>query len=95
MATERDRGGPAFPQIARGAYSSRDGGYTQYPCAEDGMTLRDYFAGQALIGVIQSSGLSRIDKTDEPWTKEGITYNQWASQAAYKIADAMLAARKI
>lgn len=41
------------------------------------MSLRDYFAAQALVG------LSRVDATD-----------QSIASGCYKLADAMLAARK-
>ena len=45
----------------------------------DGMTLRDYFAAQAMNKIIGSG----------PWTPEEV------STAAYKIADAMLEARNV
>lgn len=68
-------GGPAFPFERRG---DPDMYWT------DGMSLRDYFAGQALVALAHKP-----------------TYEQWlpnssAEQAryCYKIADAMLAARK-
>jgi len=48
----------------------------------EGMTLRDWFAGQALVGMLAS--------------KAGIPpySNSWAAERAYQMADAMLAARK-
>ncbi len=46
----------------------------------DGMSLRDWFAGMALQGFV-----SRTPFPDGPWTEAG--------DCAYKIADAMLAAR--
>lgn len=61
-------GGLAFP-ISREA----EGWY------EPGMTLRDYFAAQALAGL---------------YTQERtITEHKWAAREAYAAADAMLAAR--
>ena len=45
---------------------------------EDGMTLRDYFAGQALIGYLADGVIS------EP---------QYCATFAYRMADAMLEAR--
>lgn len=60
---EIDDGGPAFP------------GPT---CFTTGMTLRDYFAGQALAGI-----MSRFDY-----------FPNVASDAAYSIADAMLKQRE-
>ncbi len=58
---------PAFPMG-----DPTHGGY-------DGMTLRDYFAGQAL------AGLAHVD----PWVGEIAK-----AQMAYEIADAMLTARQ-
>jgi hypothetical protein len=53
-----------------------------------GMTLRDYFAGQALVGIL-GSGDAKIDN---------IISDEFASatlaQSTYIIADAMLAARE-
>jgi len=46
---------------------------TQY-----GMTLRDYFAGQALAGICADPNMPTVEKTAE---------------LAYRMADAMLAAR--
>ena len=65
-------GGPAYPtnQYANGISPS---GHSQ------GMTLRDYFAGQALQGFI-----SRGDKYD----------SEFDAGRAYAFADAMLEARK-
>jgi hypothetical protein len=57
------RGGPAFPVAD--------------PCEHAGMTLRDYFAGQALAGLIAYSGSWPIG----------------ASERAYAHADAMLKIR--
>jgi len=44
-----------------------------------GMTLRDWFAGQALAGICVG-----VDDPNEPWI----------AQKAYQIADAMMEARK-
>jgi hypothetical protein len=65
-------GDPAFP--------------TQNGCRNDpGMSLRDYFAGQALAGL----SVANVGDDDPPtWDWESIT------QTAYKAADAMLEARK-
>lgn len=60
-------GGPAFPQPTSGVL-------------KEGMTLRDYFAAQALPTVMQE-----FHKKYE---------SEWIAYAAYKMADAMLAARK-
>ncbi len=59
---------PAFPMAVP----------TDFQFANDGMTLRDWFAGQALIGLCLS----------EPWV-----LSEAKAQAAYEVADALLAAR--
>jgi hypothetical protein len=48
---------------------------------QDGMTLRDYFAGQALVGLLAGR------KPDAMFTNED------ATKSAYYMADAMLEAR--
>lgn len=80
MTTRKD-GGPAFP---RNALSGGDHGY---PVQSDGMSLRDWFAGQALAGLI-ASGRSAYDLLD------GDYQAAYAAYRAYTVADAMLAARE-
>jgi hypothetical protein len=63
ISTKIDDGGPAFPVVNPGTYAS------------PGMTMRDWFAGQALCGIM--SGSSR-------------TNFEMVSKEAYKLADAML-----
>lgn len=80
MSTPIDDGGYAFPTIEH----SRDPqnlGFGGYP----GMTLRDYFAGQALVGL-----LTVCTRDDHP----GESYLNYVSRLAYENADAMLRARK-
>jgi hypothetical protein len=67
MSAPTNDGGPAFPVI----YVS------------EGMTLRDYFAGQALAGML-------INYTTQ---KFGVG-EQTCAKGAYEFADAMLAARE-
>lgn len=58
---------------------------------EPGMSLRDYFAGQALQGWLASS------PGDSGWFSEGTTRAtrfRGIAEEAYKISDAMLAARQ-
>lgn len=54
-----------------------------------GMTLRDYFAGQALTGMLASPHWDRqVDQSanpDDPWAH--------AARASYAFADALLKAR--
>lgn len=62
----KENGGQAFPRDSK---------------SYDGMTLRDYFAGQWLAGM---------------WANDNYNESSWDSMAesAYKSADAMLEARK-
>jgi hypothetical protein len=72
---EREDGGPAFPMntAARGEYIPQ----------RDGMSLRDWFAGQALAGLLAS---------EEPDFQ--MPSKAKLADTAYGYADAMLAARK-
>jgi hypothetical protein len=74
VSNARDDGGPAFPQPNQIHPGNND------PGSGPGMTLRDWFAGQALAGMI-----ARIDYDKVPETHIA----QWA----YDQADAMLKAR--
>jgi hypothetical protein len=69
-------GGPAFPSKKR---TQRAGYATQEFEPVDGMTLRDYFAGQAIIAYHADGTFS--DSED-------------VANWCYRIADAMLEARK-
>ena len=71
MNTQTNDGGPAFPQFAI------SDNYEFHP----GMTLRDYFAGQALASM------------DYGWFESYKRESEMASQS-YAIADAMLNARE-
>jgi len=83
-------GGPAFPEaIAVGPSGD------VYP-GMGGMSLRDWFAGQALTGLISSSEAHfRGDSSDKAaiaeWRAE--VDRRWAGYC-YEMADAMLKARE-
>jgi len=70
---EKGTGGPAFPVTFEGGSNNGDA-----PFFHEGMTLRDYFAGQALAGT---------GNVNYHTIKE-------MAETCYKIADAMLEARK-
>ena len=67
-----EQGGAAFPI----SHSNEPGAYE----AETGMSLRDWFAGQALAGLLADTNV--LGSAPE------------VANAAYRFADAMLAARK-
>lgn len=79
----RNDGGPAFPQTNEQRYSDPVHGVIRpkdiYGDAPSGMSLRDYFAAWALIGILQVS-----DALDNP---------SKAAAWAYEQADEMLKAR--
>ncbi len=68
-----NNGGPAFPIPGGSSPFKPDNGY-------DGMSLRDWFAGQALAGILANT--ARLGIIEE------------AASTAYAYADAMLAARQ-
>ena len=70
MAETKDNGGPAFPVEVS----------TRFP-ATAGMSLRDYFAGQALAGFASDMDVDAAAC-------------RYAADRAYRLADAMLAERK-
>ena len=67
MSAPINTGGPAFPVMY---------------CSE-GMTLRDYFAGQALVGMLQNYTTQKFGMGEET-----------CARGAYEFADAMIAARE-
>jgi hypothetical protein len=71
MSTPIDDGGPAFPMSYHPDGNNAD---------HQGMTLRDWFAGQALAGLLSYDGGAAF------WEKD--------AKNAYNAADAMIRARK-
>ncbi|WP_435170754.1 hypothetical protein [Falsirhodobacter sp. 1013] len=73
MADKIDNGGKAFPALC-----------SDHSCDPGGMSLRDWFAGQALSGIAGCA--------------DDLGVNTWkpdqAALIAYSMADAMIAARK-
>jgi len=79
-ATEKiEDGGPAYPSALAIGPSGDVYGSAYY---SDGMSLRDYFAGQALAGLMAKHDCNN----EEGWA--------WAAHAAFEVSDAMLTARK-
>tara|TARA_R110000851_G_scaffold143022_1_gene281824 strand:+ start:395 stop:619 length:225 start_codon:yes stop_codon:yes gene_type:complete len=74
MSGAQEKGGYAYPRQDDIMYHG-----------ETGMTLRDYFAGQALAGFCSNFNGSNADPS---W------FEQHGAPNAYKVADAMLEVRK-
>lgn len=73
-------GGPAFPTEP----NTQNGFYVH-----QGMSVRDYFAGQALAGAFEHARMNVHTCSDM-----GLLPEEWAAKMAYGLADAMLAARE-
>lgn len=71
---QNNSGGPAFPTAS-----------TEHSCGDDGMSLRDWFAGMALSGM-QSGYWANAEMS-------GVSPDMFARDA-YQQADAMLGERK-
>jgi hypothetical protein len=86
--TEREDGGPAFPSLVPMWKVDPDGGPPERVAAgDDGMTLRDWFAGQALNGIMAGiaakEGLAGIKELD------------MEVDVAFQLADEALVRRKL
>ena len=85
---ENKAGGPAFPETSGGRENSETG-----YLVVGGMTLRDYFAGQALCGMMGGmiEGIMRTARE----TRMPVLYGfAITAEAAYGYADAMLVERE-
>lgn len=83
----RPNGGPAFPGKAIN-FRDEDGVLQRRYDIYEGMSLRDWFAGQALAGWLSSfPPVARVDMTSP-------TVGESVAEVAYYFADAMLAERK-
>lgn len=81
MSHHIETGGPAFPEIGNVAYNSDWQ-------SESGMTLRDWFAGQALMGMGTWSPVSAEELSHRDIVQK------MRAEFAYEQADAMIAARE-
>lgn len=92
MSDKINDGGPVFPHIHTDLYDDdgRDLPGPQVHTTRPGLSLRDWFAGQALSGLLSSDhGAASAAKL----LLDTGTYTSLAN-CAFNIADAMLAARE-
>lgn len=82
--TERNDGGQAFPYIQ---WKTPDGLFVS--TNSSGMTLRDYFAGQAITAIAKIV----VDAMKIGGVSAG-EFESSVAEGAYQVADAMLAARE-
>jgi hypothetical protein len=80
MSEQPKDGGPAFPVL-----TDMSGGEAYY-LATPGMSLRDWFAGQALPSLVATES-----ENNRSW-QDG---SRHIAAAAYAISDALLAAREV
>lgn len=72
--------------------------FSAFPCAafgpsddsihQRGMSMRDWFAGMALQGMVSQPILPKVKPGDEE-----MTIGEWVARNAYNMADAMMEAR--
>ena len=89
MSEQPKDGGPAFPTQERtgNSFAGDDSRLHSETLAHGGMSLRDWFAGQALAG----DAANNEEGCFSHKTSDAQLLNQ--AQLYYRIADAMLAAR--
>lgn len=92
--TKLEDGGPAFPRPpVINTNPADDGGYESSHA--EGMSLRDWFAGQAIMGICQYGlGTLAVEWTENGIGNERVSHLRSCATIAYGIADAMLAARE-
>lgn len=83
---KRDDGGPAFPQSLT---------LEREFVGSDGMSLRDYFAGQVLGSIVGDAQWSAAAMQQREWEATPVGPSQVMARICYSVADAMIAARKV
>ena len=84
--TQKHDGGPAFPSSPQKMEFDGEG---FRPVGFEGMSLRDYFAGQAMNALIED-----VNRPSDPESGDSdIHPRDEIARRAYALADAMIAAR--
>ena len=87
----KNDGGPAFPGEYAITMRHPEGGDETRMVSGAGMSLRDYFAGQAVIGLMT---MISAEALSDEHHKDGRRHSRLLAAGAYEIADAMLAERE-
>lgn len=82
------QGGPAFPVTVQTATAGEE------RITFKGMSLRDWFAGQALASLVGPALTGSPQKLQDIATRRGVTGAEAIALTCYDIADAMLTARE-
>lgn len=88
--TPKNDGGPAFPRTRSTEYLSNSSARIE---SVGGMSLRDWFAGQALVGLLAHEDAERFQARLRVAKDENIRSNLLRARMSYELADAMLEAR--
>ena len=90
MKTPINDGGPAFPSHIT-LNEAKDRTIVKHP----GMSLRDWFAGQALAAIVARAKLNSCgDFVADDCLLQHYKAPEYAAQVSYQFADAMLTTRK-
>ena len=77
-------GGCAFPVIVSAV--------TDLGASETGMTLRDHFAGQAMMAIV-GGGLESLNETQIQSEFSAMSTSDYVAMSSYSMADAMIEVR--
>jgi len=87
-------GGPAFPHVAELSGDFGSGGIVTRQLTGNGMSMRDYFAGQALAGMLaRELPANSCELVGDPLDFDKPSHLRAIADDAYAVADAMLAER--
>lgn len=88
---EQQHGGPAFPGVSFQQLGEDEGHNPPIKVINPGMTLRDWFAGMVLQGIMSSQ--ASVKAAHDLSEQRGIESDKMIARLAYQEADAMLKER--